>query len=54
MLLHVAFCESACDAVIQVVCTVVFKMQNCSDGVNSDCIAAYPGEEWKCFFPQVN
>lgn len=30
----------------------VFKMQNCSDGVNSDCIAAYPGEEWKCFFPQ--
>ena len=32
----------------------VFKMQNCSGGVNSDCIAAAnPGEEWMCFFAQV-
>jgi hypothetical protein len=31
----------------------VFKMQNCSGGVNSDCIAAAnPGEEWMCFFAQ--
>ena len=31
-------------------------MQNCSSGVNQDCIAAYTskGETWRCFFPQVH
>ena len=29
-------------------------MQNCSGGVNQDCIQAQQlGEEWKCFFAQV-
>ena len=30
-------------------------MQNCSDGVNQDCIVAYKGtnETWKCFMAQV-
>ena len=27
-------------------------MQNCSGGVNQDCIKANPTEEWKCFFAQ--
>uniref|UniRef100_A0A1X7SGA5 Pectin acetylesterase n=1 Tax=Amphimedon queenslandica TaxID=400682 RepID=A0A1X7SGA5_AMPQE len=33
----------------------VFNMQNCSDGVNQDCIAAYKGtnETWKCFMAQI-
>ena len=29
-------------------------MQNCAGGVNQDCIAANPGEEWKCFMAQVS
>ena len=34
---------------------LVFNMQQCMDGVNQDCIAAYTaaGEEWKCFMAQV-
>ena len=34
---------------------LVFNMQNCSDGVNQDCIGAYKGtnETWKCFMAQV-
>jgi len=28
-------------------------MQNCKGGVNQDCIAANPTEEWKCFMAQV-
>ena len=38
------------------ICTVscvVYNMQNCSGGVNSDCVAANPGQEWMCFFAQV-
>ncbi|XP_065887895.1 uncharacterized protein [Dysidea avara] len=30
----------------------VYKMQNCTGGVNQDCIAANPTEEWKCFMAQ--
>ena len=32
----------------------VFKMQNCSDGVNQDCIKAMTpmNETWKCFMAQ--
>ncbi|XP_065887728.1 uncharacterized protein [Dysidea avara] len=30
----------------------VYKMQNCKGGVNQDCIAANPTEEWKCFMAQ--
>lgn len=30
----------------------VFKMQNCSSGVNQMCVEANGGEEWRCFFPQ--
>ena len=29
-------------------------MHNCTGAVNQDCIAAYPGEEWKCYMAQVN
>ena len=29
-------------------------MQKCMDGVNQDCIAANPSEEWKCFMAQVS
>ena len=32
---------------------LVFDMQNCSGGVNQDCIAANPTEEWRCFMAQV-
>ena len=34
----------------------VFMMQNCSMGVNQDCIAGYTskGETWRCFFAQVH
>jgi len=28
-------------------------MQNCKSGVNQDCIAANPTEEWKCIIAQV-
>ena len=31
----------------------VFHLQNCSGGVNQDCILAHKGAEWKCIFPQV-
>ena len=29
-------------------------MQNCTGGVNQDCVKAYApqGEDWRCFFPQ--
>lgn len=30
----------------------VFQMQNCSGGVNQECIRANKGSEWKCFFAQ--
>ena len=30
----------------------VFKMQNCSSGVNQMCMEANEGAEWRCFFPQ--
>ena len=33
---------------------LVFNMQKCMDGVNQDCIAANPSEEWKCFMAQVS
>ena len=33
---------------------LVFEMHNCTGGVNQNCIAAYPGEEWKCFMAQVS
>ena len=33
---------------------LVYKMQNCSGGVNQDCIKSQQmGEDWKCFFAQV-
>ena len=34
----------------------VFMMQDCSMGVNQDCIAGYTskGETWRCFFAQVH
>ena len=31
-----------------------FKMQNCSMGVNQDCIAAHTDETWMCISPQVH
>ena len=36
-------------------CHLVFNMQNCSGGVDQDCINAYEGtgETWKCFMAQV-
>ncbi|XP_065886637.1 uncharacterized protein [Dysidea avara] len=30
----------------------VYKMQNCTGGVDQDCIAANPTEEWKCCMAQ--
>ena len=33
---------------------LVFDMQNCTGGVNQDCIADNPGEEWRCFVTQVS
>jgi len=36
-----------------IVTLLVFEMQNCRSGVNQDCIAANPKEEWKCFMAQV-
>ena len=33
---------------------LVFDMQNCIGGVNQDCVADNPDEEWKCFFAQVS
>ena len=36
-----------------IVALLVFKMQNCRSGVNQDCLAANPEEEWKCFMAQV-
>ncbi|KAH3757913.1 Pectinacetylesterase family protein [Pelomyxa schiedti] len=32
----------------------VFNMQNCTAGVDQDCIAAFPGEEWRCIFAANN
>ena len=32
----------------------MYNMQNCSGGVNLDCVAANPGQEWMCFFAQVS
>uniref|UniRef100_A0A7S2VUL2 Pectin acetylesterase n=1 Tax=Norrisiella sphaerica TaxID=552664 RepID=A0A7S2VUL2_9EUKA len=28
----------------------VFEMQNCTNGVNSQCVANHEGEEWRCMF----
>lgn len=35
--------------------SIVFNLQNCSGGVDQDCIAAYEptNETWKCFMAQV-
>ena len=33
---------------------VVFKMQNCTGGVNQDCINANSNGTWKCMMAQVS
>ena len=39
---------------LQTLTQTVFKMQNCSDGVNQDCIKdmSSNNETWKCFMAQ--
>lgn len=41
---------------IQGVVRYVYKMQNCTGGLNQDCVRAYSpqGEEWRCFFAQYS